>query len=170
MGPASWTDEMIPKMITAGVNIFRLNCSHRRGGDFERVYPLIRSTAAAMGVEVCRSVCNTVQSGQVTGWHGVARGLMFRSARAFCYVLFTNFPTHPLTPQPPVPPAHTHQHCTITHARTQVEVLGDLQGPKFRVGELADGPIVIGKTHGIQTVSFVRVRVAQGSARELYLG
>lgn len=23
-------------------DIFRLNCSHRRGGDFERVYPLIR--------------------------------------------------------------------------------------------------------------------------------
>mmetsp|Transcript_72426 Transcript_72426/g.141933 ORF Transcript_72426/g.141933 Transcript_72426/m.141933 type:complete len:404 (+) Transcript_72426:69-1280(+) len=75
MGPASWTDEMIPKMIKAGVNIFRLNCSHRRGGDFERVYPLIRKTALEMGVEV--------------------------------------------------------------------EVLGDLQGPKFRVGELAAGPIVV---------------------------
>ena len=24
-------------MIEAGTNIFRLNCSHRRGGDFERV-------------------------------------------------------------------------------------------------------------------------------------
>ena len=46
------------------------------GGDFERVYPLIRKTAAEMGVEV--------------------------------------------------------------------QVLGDLQGPKFRVGELADGPITIG--------------------------
>ena len=29
----------------AGTNIFRLNCSHRRGGDFERVYPLIRKYA-----------------------------------------------------------------------------------------------------------------------------
>ena len=75
MGPASWTDDMIPKMIDAGVNIFRLNCSHRRGGDFERVYPLIRKVAADKGVHV--------------------------------------------------------------------EVLGDLQGPKFRVGELASGPIVI---------------------------
>ena len=37
--------EMIPKMIEAGTNIFRLNCSHRRGGDFERVYPLIRKYA-----------------------------------------------------------------------------------------------------------------------------
>ena len=63
-------------MIAAGVNIFRLNCSHRRGGDFERVYPLIRKTAADMGVKV--------------------------------------------------------------------EILGDLQGPKFRVGELADGPITVG--------------------------
>jgi pyruvate kinase len=75
MGPSSWTEEMIPKMIAAGVNIFRLNCSHRRGGDFERVYPLIRKTAEEMGVEV--------------------------------------------------------------------QVLGDLQGPKFRVGELQDEPIVL---------------------------
>jgi len=75
MGPSSWTEDMIPKMIAAGVNIFRLNCSHRRGGDFERVYPLIRKTAAEMGVKV--------------------------------------------------------------------EILGDLQGPKFRVGELADGPITV---------------------------
>ena len=41
--------EMIPKMIEAGTDIFRLNCSHRRGGDFERVYPLIRKTAHEMG-------------------------------------------------------------------------------------------------------------------------
>ena len=40
---------MIPKMIEAGTDIFRLNCSHRRGGDFERVYPLIRKTAKEMG-------------------------------------------------------------------------------------------------------------------------
>lgn len=60
-------------MIEAGTDIFRLNCSHRRGGDFERVYPLIRSYAAKMG--------------------------------------------------------------------KKVEVLGDLQGPKFRVGELKNGPI-----------------------------
>jgi pyruvate kinase len=68
LGPASWADEMIPKMIQAGTNIFRLNCSHRRGGDFERVYPLIRKCAKELG--------------------------------------------------------------------KQVEVLGDLQGPKFRVAEL----------------------------------
>ena len=33
------------KTLLAGTNIFRLNCSHRRGGDFERVYPLIRKYA-----------------------------------------------------------------------------------------------------------------------------
>jgi pyruvate kinase len=73
-------------MIAAGVNIFRLNCSHRRGGDFERVYPLIRKTAAEMGVKV--------------------------------------------------------------------EILGDLQGPKFRVGELADGPITVGKRARLPTPLF----------------
>jgi len=73
LGPASWSEEMIPKMILAGTDIFRLNCSHRRGGDFERVYPLIRKTAAELG--------------------------------------------------------------------KKVEVLGDLQGPKFRVAELAGDPV-----------------------------
>jgi pyruvate kinase len=52
LGPASWTDEMLPKMIEAGVNIFRLNCSHRRGGVFEEVYPRLRAAAAAAGKPV----------------------------------------------------------------------------------------------------------------------
>jgi pyruvate kinase len=52
LGPASWSEEMIPKMIEAGVNIFRMNCSHRRGGQFEEVYPRIRKIAAAMGKDV----------------------------------------------------------------------------------------------------------------------
>merc|ERR1719443_1267298 len=52
LGPASWSEEMIPKMIEAGTDIFRLNCSHRRGGDFERVYPLIRKYAKEMGKKV----------------------------------------------------------------------------------------------------------------------
>jgi len=73
LGPASWSEEMIPKMIEAGTDIFRLNCSHRRGGDFERVYPLIRKEATRLG--------------------------------------------------------------------KKVECLGDLQGPKFRVGELAGEPV-----------------------------
>jgi len=75
LGPASWSQDMIPKMILAGTNIFRLNCSHRRGGDFERVYPLIRKTARELG--------------------------------------------------------------------KHVECLGDLQGPKFRVSELAGDPIML---------------------------
>ena len=36
-------------MVAAGTDIFRLNCSHRRGGDFERVYPLIRKAAQDLG-------------------------------------------------------------------------------------------------------------------------
>jgi len=31
----------------------------------------------------------------------------------------------------------------LSPTRHEVDVLGDLQGPKFRVGELADGPITI---------------------------
>jgi len=73
LGPSSWSSDMIPKMILAGTDIFRLNCSHRRGGDFERVYPLIRKFARELG--------------------------------------------------------------------KNVEVLGDLQGPKFRVAELAGDPV-----------------------------
>merc|ERR1719437_241952 len=52
LGPASWSEEMIPKMIKAGADIFRLNCSHRRGGDFERVYPLIRKCSKELGRKV----------------------------------------------------------------------------------------------------------------------
>ena len=36
-------------LVQAGADIFRLNCSHRRGGDFERVYPLIRQSAKELG-------------------------------------------------------------------------------------------------------------------------
>ena len=52
-------------MIEAGTDIFRLNCSHRRGGDFERVYPLIRKTAKEMGKKapwmVCVIMCTSTQ-------------------------------------------------------------------------------------------------------------
>jgi len=73
LGPSSWSEDVLPKMIIAGTDIFRLNCSHRRGGDFERVYPLIRKFAKELG--------------------------------------------------------------------KTIEVLGDLQGPKFRVAELAGDPV-----------------------------
>ena len=56
-------EEMIPKMIEAGTDIFRLNCSHRRGGDFERVYPLIRKTAKELGKKVTEP-----KLVQVLGW------------------------------------------------------------------------------------------------------
>jgi len=52
LGPASWTEEMVPKMIAAGVNIFRMNCSHRRSGVLEEVYPRLRRHAKEMGKEI----------------------------------------------------------------------------------------------------------------------
>ena len=45
LGPASWCEEKLKEMILAGTDILRLICSHRRGGDFERVYPLIQKIA-----------------------------------------------------------------------------------------------------------------------------
>jgi pyruvate kinase len=52
LGPASWTEEMVPEMIRAGVNIFRMNCSHRRGGVFEEVYPRLRKYAAELNTPI----------------------------------------------------------------------------------------------------------------------
>ena len=69
LGPSSWSDEMIQKMIMAGVpfsshraieagtDIFRLNCSHRRGGDFERVYPLIRKHSKEPKLKGVKGTC-----------------------------------------------------------------------------------------------------------------
>ena len=37
LGPASWSTQTLTEMIEAGVNVFRLNCSHRRAGVFEKV-------------------------------------------------------------------------------------------------------------------------------------
>ena len=40
------------RLLRGSKDIFRLNCSHRRGGDFERVYPLIRHSADRLvGIE-----------------------------------------------------------------------------------------------------------------------
>lgn len=52
LGPASLEEEMLDKMIKAGVNVFRLNSSHRRPGQFEALVPLIRSLAKSNGREV----------------------------------------------------------------------------------------------------------------------
>ena len=64
LGPASWTEEMVPKMIDAGVNIFRMNCSHRRGGQFEEVYPRIQGLRRRAGRRWrCLGTCKGPSSG-----------------------------------------------------------------------------------------------------------
>jgi len=52
LGPTSSTPEMIRKLIKAGVDVFRLNSSHRRPGQFEELIPNIRNTAAELGRDV----------------------------------------------------------------------------------------------------------------------
>lgn len=52
LGPASQSKEMIERLIAAGVNVFRLNASHRRGGQFEEIVPIIRNAAAAANRKV----------------------------------------------------------------------------------------------------------------------
>lgn len=52
LGPASSNREMIEKLIKAGVDVFRLNSSHRRPGQFEELIPCIRETARAEGRDV----------------------------------------------------------------------------------------------------------------------
>jgi len=52
LGPASMNLEMIQKLVAAGVDVFRLNSSHRRPGQFEELIPWIRDAAAAAGRDV----------------------------------------------------------------------------------------------------------------------
>jgi len=52
LGPASFDEPMIRKLIAAGVNVFRLNSSHRQGGQFEALVPMIRKAAAEMNKPV----------------------------------------------------------------------------------------------------------------------
>ena len=52
LGPASFSQEMIEKLVAAGVDIFRLNSSHRRPGQFEEIIPCIRKLAADMNRDV----------------------------------------------------------------------------------------------------------------------
>jgi pyruvate kinase len=52
LGPASSNAEMIKKLIMSGVDVFRLNSSHRRPGQFEELIPCIRNTAQALGRDV----------------------------------------------------------------------------------------------------------------------
>ena len=52
LGPASSSPEMIRALIAAGVDVFRLNSSHRRPGQFEEIIPCIRKLAADMNRDV----------------------------------------------------------------------------------------------------------------------
>jgi hypothetical protein len=52
LGPASFGEPMIRKLVAAGVNVFRLNSSHRQGGQFEALVPMIRSVAKELGKDV----------------------------------------------------------------------------------------------------------------------
>ena len=52
LGPASSSQEMIRKLIAAGVDVFRLNASHRQPGQFEELIPWIRNTAKELGRDV----------------------------------------------------------------------------------------------------------------------
>uniref|UniRef100_A0A7S0ENP3 Pyruvate kinase n=1 Tax=Phaeocystis antarctica TaxID=33657 RepID=A0A7S0ENP3_9EUKA len=52
LGPASFSQEMIEKLVAAGVDIFRLNSSHRRPGQFEELIPWIREAGRKAGRKV----------------------------------------------------------------------------------------------------------------------
>jgi len=52
LGPASSNQEMIEKLVKAGVDVFRLNSSHRRPGQFEELIPWIRNAGSAAGRDV----------------------------------------------------------------------------------------------------------------------
>jgi len=52
LGPASSSKEMIEKLVKAGVDVFRLNSSHRRPGQFEELIPWIRDAGKAAGRDV----------------------------------------------------------------------------------------------------------------------
>jgi len=52
LGPASSNPEMIKRLIKAGVDVFRLNSSHRQPGQFEELIPCIRNTARDEGRDV----------------------------------------------------------------------------------------------------------------------
>eukprot|EP00931_Biecheleriopsis_adriatica_P032370 TRINITY_DN18898_c0_g2_i1.p1 TRINITY_DN18898_c0_g2~~TRINITY_DN18898_c0_g2_i1.p1 ORF type:complete len:1052 (-),score=160.75 TRINITY_DN18898_c0_g2_i1:66-3221(-) len=52
MGPAWESETNLTKMISAGVDIVRLNCSHRFEGQFETLFPLIHQISKATGRKV----------------------------------------------------------------------------------------------------------------------
>jgi len=52
LGPASQMREKLIELMKAGVNVFRLNASHRQKGVFEELVPTIREEAAKLGLDV----------------------------------------------------------------------------------------------------------------------
>src|SRR5205809_6757571 len=52
LGPASSSTEILERMIRAGVDVMRLNCSHGSGQDHIDRATLIREVAAKVGKEV----------------------------------------------------------------------------------------------------------------------
>uniref|UniRef100_A0A7S4DWE2 Pyruvate kinase n=1 Tax=Lotharella globosa TaxID=91324 RepID=A0A7S4DWE2_9EUKA len=52
LGPACSDIESLKALLRAGANIFRLNSSHRRPGQFEKVVKLIRQASAEAGIPV----------------------------------------------------------------------------------------------------------------------
>jgi len=49
LGPASWSGARFEAVIASGVDVIRLNSSHRQPGAFEEIIPRIRATSAAIG-------------------------------------------------------------------------------------------------------------------------
>ena len=52
LGPASTTEQMVEKLIRAGVNVFRLNMSHGSHDQHTESFQLVRDSAARMGQHV----------------------------------------------------------------------------------------------------------------------
>lgn len=97
LGPASSSEEVIEKMINAGVNVFRINFSHADHEDVKERIRIIRSLSEKLNV--------------------------------------------------------------------YVSILGDLQGPKLRVGEIEEGAVV---AKG-DTVEFITTKPFKGNAKKAYM-
>lgn len=52
LGPATWSDAALTDLFQAGVNIVRLNFSHRQPGMMEDVIPRIRRLSSSLGINV----------------------------------------------------------------------------------------------------------------------
>ena len=69
LGPASASQEIIHKLINAGVNVFRLNMSHGEHNDHRNLYHLIRQAAAELNepIAVFADLCGPkIRTGKFT--------------------------------------------------------------------------------------------------------